>query len=125
MIRRFSILFVLVLTLVGFQTGVASAQDMPPLDLPPGIAAQAQPLLEAMMQRMEGSDMSPEQMQMMMDDMQTMADQLPPAIFLKILQLMSQLDMSEMMYLHQQLHQGGLLQRPPGQILELVQELAQ
>jgi hypothetical protein len=64
-------------------------------------------------------------MQILMADMQTAVDQLPPGTFLEILQPMSQLEMSEMMYLHQPLNRGGLLERPPGQVLELVQELAQ
>ena len=48
MLRRMllSLLFVLALVLVS--VGSVSAQEMPMLDLPPGIAAQAQPLLMAM-----------------------------------------------------------------------------
>ena len=42
-----------------------------------------------------------------MADMQMMADQLPPGIFLQILRLMSQLDMEDMMFL-QQIHMGDL-----------------
>lgn len=94
------------------------------LNLPPGIADQAQPLLVEMMAHMQQMGMSPEQMEMMMADMQMMADQLPPGIFLKLLELMLQLDMEEMMTLHQQIHQGALLQQPPGQILTFVLELA-
>ena len=82
------------------------------LDLPPGIAAQAQPLLMAMMTHMQQMGLSLEQMEMMMADMQMMADQLPPGIFLQILRLMSQLDMEDMMFLHQQIHMGDLLQQP-------------
>ena len=55
----------------------------------------------------------------MMADMQMMADQLPPGIFLQILRLMSQLDMEDMMFLHQQIHMGDLLQQPRSQILTL------
>ena len=33
---------------------------------------------------------------------------------------MLQLDMEEMMLLHQEIHQGTLLQQPPGQILTFV-----
>ncbi|MFQ5614838.1 MAG: hypothetical protein ACE5H9_22170 [Anaerolineae bacterium] len=124
MFRRFSMLFVLILTLTGLPVGVASAQDMPSLDLPPGIAAQAQPLLEAMMEQMQQSGMSHNQMQMMMVDMQAMADQLPPGVFLKILELMLQLDMADMISLHQQIHQDGLLEQPPGQILKAVKRFA-
>ena len=52
------------------------------LDLPPGIAAQAQPLpAAAMMTHMQQMGLSLEQMEMMMADMQMMADQLPPGIF--------------------------------------------
>lgn len=94
------------------------------IDLPPGIAAQAQPLLETMMAHMQQMGMSPEQMEMMMNDMQGMADQLPPGIFLKLLKLMLQLDMEEMIALHQQIHQGTLLQQSPGQILIFVLQLA-
>ncbi|MDT8322283.1 MAG: hypothetical protein RQ826_17335 [Xanthomonadales bacterium] len=118
------LVLVLVLALAGLSTGVASAQAMPALDLPPGIADQAQPHLEAMMAHMEQMGMSEMEMEMMMADMQIMADQLPPGIFLQLLQLMPELMMEEMMSLHQQLHQGDLLQQPPGEILLAVQALA-
>ena len=123
MLRRMllSLLFVLALVLVS--VGSVSAQEMPMLDLPPGIAAQAQPLLMAMMTHMQQMGLSLEQMEMMMADMQMMADQLPPGIFLQILRLMSQLDMEDMMFLHQQIHMGDLLQQPPGQILTFILEL--
>lgn len=124
MIRKVSLLLILVLAIAGASTGIASAQTMPSLDLPPGIADQAQPYREAMMAHMQQMDMSPEQMQMMMADMQAIVDQLPPGIFLQILQLMPELTMQEMMSLHQQLQQGDLLQQPPGQILLAVQALA-
>ena len=58
----------------------------------------------AMMTHMQQMGLSLEQMEMMMADMQMMADQLPPGIFLQILRLMSQLDMEDMMFLHQQIH---------------------
>ena len=63
-------------------------------------------LLMAMMTHMQQMGLSLEQMEMMMADMQMMADQLPPGIFLQILRLMSQLDMEDMMFLHQQIHMG-------------------
>ena len=66
--------------------------EMPMLDLPPGIAAQAQPA-HGDDDDMQQMGLSLEQMEMMMADMQMMADQLPPGIFLQILRLMSQLDM--------------------------------
>ena len=90
------------------------------LNLPPGIAKQAQPLLEKMMQQM---DLSPEQMEMMMVDMQMMVEQLPPGIFLQLLRLMLQPEMEDMMMLHQEMHQGTLIQQTPGQILALVRGL--
>ncbi len=122
MIRKISILLFISLTLIGLPVGVASAQGPQHLDLPPGIAAQAQPLLADMMERMEDMGMSDAQM---MADMQAMVDQLPPGIFLQILQLMPQIEMANMMPLHQQLHGGGgLLNLPPGQILRTVQQLA-
>ena len=93
------------------------------LNLPPGIAAQAQPLIQAMQQHMQDMGMSPEQMQMMMADMQTMADLLPPGIFLRILELMSELDMQAMMAMHQAMHNGTLLEEPPGEVLIFVQSL--
>lgn len=116
--------FMLSLSLIGFSGGIAAAQDMPTLNLPPGIAKQAQPLFQDMMTQMQDMGMTSDQMQMMMADMQTMGDQLPPGILLQILQLMPQLDMGEMMTLHQQMHQGGLLLQPPGQILRYVKDLA-
>jgi len=122
--RQLILVFALVAVLIAVPISTASAQQMT-LDLPPGIAAQAEPLIEAMMQHMQEMPMSPQQMQMMMADMQMLADQLPPGIFLQILDLMSDLDMADMMYLHQQIRSGALLQQPPGQILVFVLELAQ
>lgn len=125
MIRKLSLfLILLLLAVAGLSAGVASAQTMPALDLPPGIAAQAQPYLEAMMAHMEQMGMSEMEMEMMMADMQMVVDALPPGIFLQILQLMSELTMPEMMSLHEQLHQGDLLQQPPGQVLRTVLDLA-
>lgn len=124
MLRRMFVSTLLVLVLVVVSAGSASAQEVPMIDLPPGIAAQAQPLLETMMAHMQQMGMSPEQMEMMMNDMQGMADQLPQGIFLKLLKLMLQLDMEEMIALHQQIHQGTLLQQSPGQILIFVLQLA-
>jgi len=124
MIRRTSILLATVLILAGISVGAVSADGMPSLDLPPGIEAQAQPLLMAMMDRMEDSGMSPQQRDMMMQEMQTIVDQLPPGIFLNILELMPQLNMPDMMFLHNQLIRGDLLQQPPGQILLFVRNLA-
>lgn len=122
--RKLSILFILTLMLTTASVGLASAQGPASLDLPPGIAAQAQPLIEAMMARMQENGMSHGDMSMMMTHMQTMVDTLPPGIFLKILKLASELDMHEMMTLHQAMHQGDLLQQPPGQILKFVKDLA-
>lgn len=116
--------FMLALSLIGITAGATAAQVMPTLSLPPGIAAQAQPLLDQMMTQMQDMEMTTDQMNMMMADMQTMANQLPPGIFLQLLQLMPQLDMSEMLTLHQQVHEGNLLQQPPGQILRYVKSLA-
>jgi hypothetical protein len=119
----------MVLILAGISVGVASADPMPALELPPGIEDQAQPYLAAMMERMQDMGMSHEQQHMMMEDMQAMADmssadRLPPGVFLQILALMPELTMPEMMTLHQAMHQGDLLQQSPGQILLFVQELA-
>ncbi len=125
MIRRITLIVVLGLILVSFTAGVVSADAMPHLNLPPGIAKQAQPLIAQMMDRMEQMGMSNEQMQMMMADMDAMVDELPPGIFLQLLQLMPRLDMADMMAVHQAMHQGDLLQQPPGQILIFVRELAQ
>ena len=47
-------------------------------------------------------------------------DLLPPGIFLQLLELMPQLEMPEMMAVHQQVIQ----QAPPGQILILARDLA-
>ena len=121
MFRRISFMVVLSLVLAGFTAGVVSADAVSSLNLPPGIAKQAQPLIAEMMQQM---DMDHGQMHDMMAHMQTMADELPPGIFLQILELMLQIDMPDMMTLHQQMHQGDLLQQPPGQILKVVRQLA-
>ena len=129
MIRRTSLLLAMMLILAGISVGVASADAMPTLELPPGIEDQAQPYLSAMMERMAQSNMTHEQQHMMMEDMQTMADmssadRLPPGIFLQILALIPELEMPKMMVLHQAMHQSDLLQQPPGQILLFVRELA-
>ena len=124
MFRRFWIALLIVVLLSAVPAGLTSAQQMQPaLDLPPGIAAQAEPLMMAMMEHMEQMGMSMEEMEMMMADMQTMAEQLPPGIFLELLKLMPQLSMDQMMALHQQMHQGDLLEQSPGQILSYVQKL--
>lgn len=62
----------------------------------------------------------------MMADMQMVIDQLPPGIFLQILRLMPEFDMSGMMAMHQAMHGEGstLLQEPPGQILKFIRGLA-
>jgi len=122
--KRITLMFMFALVIVGFPIRAVSAQEMPMLELPPGIADLAQPLLEAMMEHMQQMGISPEQMELMMADMQTMADSLPPGIFLEILKLMPQLNMEEMMSLHQQMHQGDLLQQAPGEILVFVRRLA-
>ena len=124
MFRRVWIVLLVIVLLGVLPAGLASAQEMSPaLDLPPGIAAQAEPLLMAMMEHMQQMEMSMKQMEMMMADMQAMAEQLPPGIFLELLKLMPQLGMDQMMALHEQMHQGDLLQQSPGQILSYVQKL--
>jgi hypothetical protein len=122
MIRRTSILLALVLILVGISVGAASA-DNTMLNLPPGIEDQAHPLLMVMMERMAEPDMSEMDKPMMMQDMQAMANQLPPGVFLQLLELMPQLEMADMMFLHGEM--PGLMQQPPGQILLLVRNLAE
>ena len=125
MIRKISFMLVLSLIVAGFTAGAVSADAVSALNLPTGIAKQAQPLIDQMMESMQQMGTSDVQMQMMMADMQTMADQLPPGIFLQILELMPQLDMADMMTLHPEMHGGDLLQQPPGQILIFVREFAQ
>lgn len=121
MIRQFIAVSFLAVALVVPLTESAAAQHAPTLDLPPGIAWQAEPLLEDMLAHMQQMGMPAEQMMPMM---QSLADQLPPGIFLQILQLMPSLAMPDMMQLHQSLHDGDLLQQPPGQILRFVRDLA-
>ena len=121
--RTYALLFMLGLALIQFQPGFASAEETSLQNLPPGIAAQAQSLLDAMMAQCPERHMTPEHMAMMMADMQAMADQLPPGIFLEILRAMSQLEMADMMAVHRAVREGGLLQWPPGAILRFVQEL--
>ncbi len=124
MLRKLTLALTALFLLAGASANLAYAASPPMLNLPPGIAAQAEPLLAAMMARMEQAGMTPEQMQQMMADMQAMVDALPPGIFLQILELMPQLDMQDMMTVHQQIHQGQLLEAPPGQILRFVKALA-
>ena len=124
MFQRTSVLLALVLVLAGISVGAASADEIPALDLPPGIEAQAQPLLEEMELRMVSMGMTPEMMEQHMQHMQTMVDELPPGIFLNLLKLMPQLDMPDMMTLHNAMTQGNLMQQPPGQILKFVKSLS-
>ena len=116
-------ILVLLVLLIGPLSSITTAQGVMLPDLPPGIARQAQPLLAAMMQHMQEMGMMPEQMEMMMADMQMMVDRLPPGIFLQVLQLMPQLEMEEMMLVHQLIREGGLLEAPPGQIVVLIRSL--
>lgn len=123
MIRRVTLALTLALALAVPLMGSASAQEMHP-DLPPGIAKQTQPLMMEMMTRMDTMGMSEDDMDMMMSDMQMMAEQLPPGIFLQLVQIMSQLEMDTMMEVHNAVHGGDLLEQPPGQILRTVRGLA-
>ena len=125
MFQRTSVLLALVLLLAGISVGAASAAEIPTLDLPPGIDSQAQPLIEEMMERMSSMPgMTDEMMMQHMHHMQTMADELPPGIFLNLLKLMPQLDMPDMMTVHKAMTEGDLMQQPPGQILIFVKNLA-
>lgn len=124
MVRTFWLSLILALVLVAPAVEPAAAQPGSELDLPPGIAKQAQPLIDDMREHMQQMGMSAQQIQMMMADMQMVVNQLPPGIFLQLLKIMPQLDMPEMMALHQQLHDGALLQQPPGQILRVARDLA-
>lgn len=117
-------LLVMLFLTAAFPAAPVSAQIEMMLDLPPGIAMQAQPLLEQMMQHMQEMGMSGAEMHMMMADMQMMVNVLPPGIFLQILELMLQLEMPEMMQLHMLIHEGNLIQQPPGQVLNFVKDLA-
>jgi hypothetical protein len=123
MTSRLAVALTLALALTIPLMGTASAQEMH-LDLPPGIAKQAEPLMMDMMAHMDEMEVSEEEMAMMMEEMQMMADQLPPGIFLQLLQLMTQLEMPAMMEVHEAMHDGDLLQQPPGQVLRFVRDLA-
>ena len=123
MIHKILVSLILAGALLGLSGGAALAHGTPPLELPPGIQKQAEPLVERMMDHMEGMGMSHEQVELMMADLQLMADQLPPGIFLQLLELMPQLDMDDMMSLHQEIHEGGLLDGPPGQVISFVRGL--
>ncbi len=123
MIRKHVIAFTLAVALMQFSASVAAAAA-PSLTLPPGIAAQAEPLLAAMMDQCSESHRSSEHMAMMMADMQALADRLPPGIFLQVLQTMAELPMEKMMVVHRAVREGGLLDQPPGQILRYVKDLA-
>lgn len=83
MARNFWLSLAPALTTVALPVGTAAAQEGAALDLPPGIATHAQPLLEDMMAHVQQVGMSAEQRQMMM------ADQLPPGIFFQMLTLMA------------------------------------
>ena len=123
MTRRITTLAIALLVLTLLPSSIASAEGLPSLGLPPGIEAQALPLIAQHIQRMQDMGMSHD-MQMMMSHLQTLADRLPPGIFLQFLRLINQLEKPQMMTLHQQVHQGDLLDQPPGQVLTFVLELA-
>lgn len=121
MIQRYVLVVTLAVTLLGLVPG--GVQAAASRTLPPGIAAQAQPLIDRMMQQCEQAGMSGDG-PAMMADMQAMANRVPPGIFLNILQAMSRLSMTKMMAVHQQIREGGLLEQPPGRILQYVRDLA-
>ncbi len=123
MILKHVLAFVLAAAVLQFSASPANAET-PSLRLPPGIAAQAEPLLAAMMDHCTESHRSPEHMAMMMVDMQALADRLPPGIFLQVLDTMAELPVAKMMVVHHAVREGGLLDQPPGQILRYVQGLA-
>jgi hypothetical protein len=123
MIHKILASLILAGALLGLSGGAALANGTPTLELPPGIQKQAEPLVERMMEHMKGMGMSQGQMELMMADMQRMADQLPPGIFLQLLELMPQLDMDDMMSLHQEIREGGLLDGPPGRVISFVRRL--
>lgn len=121
--RRRMVMVVLVAALLTLVPGGALADGMVPEGLPPGAHDQAHPLVVAMMEHMQGMDMSPQQMQMMMADMQMMAEQLPPGVYLELLRLMNQMDAESMMDLHAMMHSGDMAEMSPGSLVAAAQKL--
>ncbi len=91
--------------------------------LPSGIEAQVSLSMQAMMDRMSEMGMPPEHMEMMRGHLQQLQAELPPGVFLQLLDLMSRMNMEQMMAFCQRLHDGDLLQGPPGQIIAAAQSL--
>lgn len=94
-------------------------------NLPPGIAKKVAPLLdELMMHHHHMMEMGHECMHHHhhMGQIEEMINQLPPGILVQVLEALVQLEMMEMMAFHNAVD-DGLLDQPPGQILQTVQGL--
>ncbi|MCB0114479.1 MAG: hypothetical protein KDD84_10325 [Caldilineaceae bacterium] len=129
MVYRIAFVITLALGLFLLPAGTVSAQShasmtMPDTSsLPPGIAKKVEPLLQQMMDKMngmEGMSHPPAHMQ----HLQALINQLPPGILIQVLEAMLEFDMPAMMQFHQAIEEG-LLSQPPGQILNFAQALAQ
>ena len=120
MFKRMIAILLIASSLVVALGGAAAAQA-PVVDLPPSIAAQAEPLVLRMIGRMEGMGMGSDHV---LGHMRVLSEALPPGIFLQFLELALQLDMPAMVTLHKAVFQEGLLQQPPGEVLLFVRGLA-
>ena len=103
--------------------GGALADGAVPEGLPPGIQAQAHALMDEMTEHMADMNLSPDQVQMMMADMEMLAAELPPGVYLNLLRLMVQMDEESMMELHALLHNGDVASVPPGSLVAAAQKL--
>jgi non-ribosomal peptide synthetase component F len=137
MFNRISLLLALVVALLLMPAGVALAQDASTTsdghqfnlsELPPGIQKQAAVLLEELMAHHHAMHTMPghtgDMMHMHMQDIKALIDRLPPGILLQVLKALLELDMHAMMHFHHAVA-DGLLDQPPGQVLNFVKSLAQ
>lgn len=123
MLRMAMAVVLVVVALLVLPAG-ALADGMVPEGLPPGVHDQAHPLVSEMMAHMQAMGMSPQQTEMMMADMETMAEQLPPGVYLELLRLMNQMDAEAMMDLHAMMHSGDMAEMSPGRLVAAARNLA-
>lgn len=135
MIRRISILMILVLTVGLFATGTASANEsqnphnQPLTELPVCIGEAsgemgsesigAENMVSGVMP--DGMTMSRE---MMLTDLTNWFAVLPPGIATQILAIAHHMSDDTLMMLHYEFHHTNLLHQPPGQILNHVKDMS-
>jgi hypothetical protein len=105
---------------VAAQESVTTPFDLS--NLPPGIAKKVAPLLDELHHHMMEMGHECTHHHHHMGQIRELIDQLPPGILVQVLEALVQLDMKQMMAFHNAVD-DDLLEQPPGQILQAVQEL--